>query len=1594
MRLATTHHRRKGELVTRRMVSLGLAVLVITGGIGIFLRSGQAAEITHELVAKGAGITRRASALVGRLTGIAVAGTISGTVFDDKNGNGEQDTGEPGLTGVTVTGTDNLGNVVTATTNSSGNYSLASLPGSSARVEFGMPPSQSGSPGDQYSPTIAGGTTVRFLTLSGNLSAINAGFINRTKWCSNNQNLAVPCWAYGLYNHSSLANEPVLVGVPYNTTNTRNDQVYLAKSPNLGSAWGLAFQESTGIIYATAVIRRHTDTGPRGLAGLYALKPRVSGATEVWSLDLNTLSNTFGASFSRDIATRTTPSHDSLAFDKVGKTGIGDIDLSEDGNTLWVVNLEARSLVRLDVTAGATPTSATSFTLDNGTGTPTCTNGVLRPWGLKLANGKGYLGVVCTGENATGTPTQARTSLSAHVLSFDPAATGASMAFTQVLNITDMTFQRGIVYDGYTPGGPLFSHDGARQWNAWRSSLNSSAMCAINESGPRDHCIFPTPILSDIEFDDNGNMIIGFIDRLSIQMSGYNYGPLSTDTDFYQSFSGGDIMRACLNNGTYQLESNGVCGGVTGSGSNNAQGPGGGEFYGTETWGRDNRPLVHNETAQGGLALLKGASPSQVVSIIMDPLVYYSGGLTWFSNVDGSRLKSYEIYQEPRAYPSQPGGSYKATGLGDVELYCPSAPLELGDRVWHDKDGDGVQDPGEQGIDGLTVELYKSGTKVGTTTTQGGGLYLFNDLNVTLNGASGLLPNMGYEVRVSTLQSGITTPGYIPTAPNVGGASGDSIDSDGVFNVDKIVVTLTTGENGENNHTYDIGLTLLASIGNLVFNDINNNGLKDANEPGINGVVVELYTDVDTNNVPDTVNPISRTTTATVNGVAGLYLFTETTINSQTGATLATPLNLAPGNYIVSIPQVNFNVGSVLEGMFSSGYTLAANGTPSETMVDPDFGGTGSNPGGDQDDNGYRAVSGMQVLTKTISITGQEPLNESPDNDPSTPDFSENLTIDFGFYAGLSVGNSVFADIGSGASFNNGQIDAGDVGIAGVTVRLLAQNGTTQLASTVTDANGKYLFAGLPAATYYVDVLRSGPLANMISSYNGSNAANTNATDSDDNGKILTGTSVRSVAVILTAGDPTATGEADQSQASTTGFGNPVIRDLPQTPDANSNLKVDFGFIQINRMKIGAPPICIAPGGVIEVTVDTINTGDFTQPNNTGPEMRIDLPVSITAVLSAKASTNSSGPGTLTVNGINQILWNGTLNSGDKLTIVYRVQIGDHESGTQVCSTSITNFDADVDGSNESMGTVDVCTIINCPPLGSGNLMPSTSTLAAGKPGSVLIYNIYTSTANNDRQNTQFNLTNAHSSLPANVHLFFVDGATCAVADQYVSLTPAQTTTFYASDLDPGTTGYVIAVAVDEHGCPASFNYLIGDEYVWFESGHAANLGAISVAGLPGGLPPCDTTSTTATLNFDGIAYNPLPRTLALDSISSRADGSDTMIVLNRMGGNLLSSASTLGSFFGLLYDDQEVSASFNIPAATCQLRGSLSGSLPRTAPRFETMIPAGRVGWMKFWQVNDVPITGAAIRYRATGAHQGHNLHVLTTTNTGSFTIPVFPVP
>ena len=289
-------------------------------------------------------------------------------------------------------------------------------------------------------------------------------------------------------------------------------------------------------------------------------------------------------------------------------------------------------------------------------------------------------------------------------------------------------------------------------------------------------------------------------------------------------------------------------------------------------------------------------------------------------------------------------------------------------------------------------------------------------------------------------------------------------------------------------------------------------------------------------------------------------------------------------------------------------------------------------------------------------------------------------------------------------------------------------------------------------------------------------------------------------------------------------------------------------------------------------------------------------------------------------------------------------------------------------------------------------------TASALRPGSLLFYSISTSDVGSPNlQNTRLNITNT-ATTPVLVHWFFVDNRTCQIADMFTCLTGSQTLSFFASDYDPGVTGFVVAVAVDEQGFPRDFNYLIGSEYVKFISGHEASLlaepvGIINsarsyeVVGGSGG--------SQVDLIFDDEGYEKLPSELALNNIPSVLDQNQTMLIINRIGGDLGDQVASIGTLNGLLYNQAEKGFSFMMRPTGCQMIQTLGDSFPRTAPVFTKVIPAGASGWMRLFttdRVDNTPqgtasdpraILGAMINLNTLGPNgkgfnQGHNLHRL----------------
>ncbi|MFN0110869.1 MAG: SdrD B-like domain-containing protein [Blastocatellia bacterium] len=931
--------------------------------------------------------------------------------------------------------------------------------------------------------------------------------------------------------------------------------------------------------------------------------------------------------------------------------------------------------------------------------------------------------------------------------------------------------------------------------------------------------------------------------------------------------------------------------------------------------------------------------------------------------------------------PAEPNGNTNLTvDFGFIPAYS------LGNRIWKDLNNSGTIDAADgptPGVNGVTVRLLNATTLVQATDITGA---LVAD-QVTANGGYYRFDNLAggdyiVEIRSTNFTGAGVLVGCLSSSPDAGDPDTDVDDSDdngvgtapAAFGIRSNPVTLgpapnsePTNEtdrgptdpaepNGSTNLTVDFGFVPTFSLGNRVWKDLNNSGTIDAADggtPGVNGVVVRLLNATTLAQTVD-INGVTVADQATTNG--GYYRFD----------------NLAAGDYVVEIRSLNFAAGGMLFSCVSSAPDA---GDPDADVDDSDDNGVGVMPG----------ASGIRSLPVTLGpAVGSEPTNEtdrSP-SDPVEPNGSTNLTVDFGFVPTFALGNRVWKDLN-----NSGTIDAADgalPGIAGVVLRLLNAGSLTQ----ATDANGNpvpnqttsgfgyYRFDNLLAGDYVVEIVASnftgaGALVGCISStgaYEPAPDPDANPADNDDNGETV-GSVVRSKPVTL--------GPAVNSEPTNESDIGPTD---PLEPNGWTNLTVDFGFYgqtDLSMTKTVAGDPC--NGATITYTLTVRNNGP--SATSTTTTVTDTLPAGITPVAASGTGWTCSIVGqTVTCTTQTPIAANATS------TVTITAGIGYNVSGATT-NTATVSIPSDPNPANNS-GSVTINVV-------SGLAVPGQPFENNGS--SVLVYPIFTSNASDSTsQNTRINLTNIHTQKSICVHLFFVDGASCSIADSIVCLTPNQTTSFLASDLDPGTTGYLVAVAIDCNGCPTNFNFLVGDEYVKFASGHRGNIVAEGAAALPG-LPTCDNTSVTATLNFDGVSYSRFGRTLALDNFGSRADGNDTMLIVDRVGGNLGTGAATLGTLFGIMYDDSEIGVSFNV-SGLCQLRSSLSNNFPRTTPRFETFVPAGRTGWLKLFSQSNIALVGASINHNANagasaGAFNGaHNLHKLTLSSAGSYVIPVFP--
>ncbi|MFD4669667.1 SdrD B-like domain-containing protein [Lentzea sp. NPDC058450] len=432
----------------------------------------------------------------------------------------------------------------------------------------------------------------------------------------------------------------------------------------------------------------------------------------------------------------------------------------------------------------------------------------------------------------------------------------------------------------------------------------------------------------------------------------------------------------------------------------------------------------------------------------------------------------------------------------------PKPTNSIGDFVWSDTNGNGVQDANEPGLAGVQVKLSDGKT----TTTDANGKYLFEGLDDGTYSVCFTLP-----------------AGYAFSPKDAGGDDAKDSDADGTSGC---TATTTVGPGKRQDLTLDAGVVPPSNkLGDYVWIDLNRNGVQDAGEPPVAGVTVKL------NN--------GQTTTTDANGK---YLFDKLPDGAYT---VCFDVANLPAQYKGYLPT-----RQTAGGDSTKDSNIGADGCSAPTTLGPnkredltidaglrppnslgDYVWADTNKNGLQDD-GEPAVAGVTVklnngqTTKT-DANGKYEFTGLPDGsytvcfdlstlpgqyadfvattanagddakdsdaDPATGcaapttlnvDKPVDLTIDLGIVPPVNrIGDFVWIDTNK-----NGLQDANEPGVPNVTVKL--NTGAT----TKTDANGKYVFEGMPDGKYSVCF----DLSTLPSDYRPTKAlAGDNAKDSD-----------------------------------------------------------------------------------------------------------------------------------------------------------------------------------------------------------------------------------------------------------------------------------------------------------------------------------------------------------------------------------------------------------------------------------------------------------------------------------------------------------------
>ncbi|MCP3856913.1 MAG: hypothetical protein GY698_19625, partial [Actinomycetia bacterium] len=338
-------------------------------------------------------------------------------------------------------------------------------------------------------------------------------------------------------------------------------------------------------------------------------------------------------------------------------------------------------------------------------------------------------------------------------------------------------------------------------------------------------------------------------------------------------------------------------------------------------------------------------------------------------------------------------------------------------------------------------------------------------------------------------------------------------DGSGTANTSNVLLA-----DGQNRTDVDFGYAGQNSVGDLVWYDVDGDGVQDVGEEGIGGLTVTLTADIDGDG--DYEFTTTRTTAAD-----GSYLIENLPVGNYR-VTLTPPVGADPTfdadgtadnttSFLLGSDDdrldIDFGVrgaGSISDAVF---FDTEGDGGVEGTGIDSYLPGVTVTITGDVDGDGIVDYTDSMVtdanglyefddllagsysvsidpsslpggLTQTYDIDGTGSGN-------SVVDFllgvdEDRDDIDFGYTGSGSIGDTVFFDSDADSGVEGTGLD---IGISGVTVQLSTDINGDNIAdyttTEVTDANGHYLFTNLYAGTYTISVVPTSLPAGYIPTY-------------------------------------------------------------------------------------------------------------------------------------------------------------------------------------------------------------------------------------------------------------------------------------------------------------------------------------------------------------------------------------------------------------------------------------------------------------------------------------------------------------------------------